>query len=418
MKLFFPEDKMPILENIKPVTPITQLDEIDAISNSIDANMEKEISIPKDVMNSFSIKDSLNPDIWTGGKLEPRVRLKLLKIAKDFLKDLDLPKKIIVRDVYFTGSLANFNWSKFSDIDLHIVLDYNQFETSPEFVENYFHAQKSIWNQEHDITVFDYPVELYVQDKNHKMSATAIFSVLRNRWILKPTHQKFQIDKDIIKRKANDIIYNLKDIKQDYKDKRYQSVIDKVTKLKHKIKLMRLAGLEKGGEFSKENLVFKVLRRTPFMDVLDSFRAKSYDTLMSVSESLNEDITENAGSVLLIKGTKLEDGTHRLYMTTIRKIMNLDRTKVSGDKGIPASMVVISNDIKRIDREHGKLMVKDVYWKSDASKLQALGLSNFNVVLNDEKTPLWRDTIKYKNPTQVVNTISSINTLPDIRWVG
>ena len=154
------------------------------------------------------------------------------------------------------------------------------------------------------------------------------------------------------------------------------------------------------------------------MDVLDSFRAKSYDTLMSVSESLNEDITENAGSVLLIKGTKLEDGTHRLYMTTIRKIMNLDRTKVSGDKGIPASMVVISNDIKRIDREHGKLMVKDVYWKSDASKLQALGLSNFNVVLNDEKTPLWRDTIKYKNPTQVVNTISSINTLPDIRWVG
>ena len=416
MKLFFPEDKMPILENTSPVTPIA-LDEIDAISNAIEASMEKEVSIPKDVMNSFSIKDTLNTDIWTGGKLEPRVRLKLLRIAKDFLKDLDLPKKIIVRDVYFTGSLANFNWSKFSDIDLHIVLDYNQFGTDPLLVTNYFIAQKSIWNQEHEITVFDYPVELYVQDKNHKMVATAIFSVLRNRWILKPTQQKFQIDKDTVKSKADDIIYHLKDIRQDYRDKRYQSVVDKVTKLKRKIKLMRLAGLEKGGEFSKENLVFKVLRRTPFMDVLDSFKAKAYDNLMSISESLNEDVS-NVGGVLLIKGIKLEDGTHRLYLTTVKKIMNLDRTKVSGDKGIPASMCVISNDVYRLAKEHGKLVPHGVAWKSDASRLQALGLSNNSVVLNDEKTPLWRDTINIKNPTQVVNTVSSILTLPDIRWVG
>jgi len=418
MKLFFTKDKTPILENTTPINPVTQLDEIDAICNSIDSNMEKEINVPKDVMNSFNIKDNLNQDIWTNGKLEPSIRIKLLKISKDFLRDLDLPKKIIVRDIYFTGSLANFNWSKFSDIDLHIVLDYNQFDAEYKLVFDYFNAQKSIWNQEHDINVFDYPVELYVQDKNHPMHATAIFSVLRNKWKIKPTRQNFQIDKDAVKGKANDIIYYLKDIRQDYKDKRYQLVIDKVTRLKTKIKLMRLSGLEGGGEFSKENLVFKVLRRTPFLEVLNSYKSKAYDNLMSVSESLNEETTYNAGGVILIKGAKLEDGNHRLYMSTVKKIMNLDRTKVSGDKAIPASMAIISNDVFRLGKEHGKLIAHRVAWKSDTSRLQALGLSKNSVVLNDEKTPLWRDTLKYNNTTQAINKVSSILTLPQIRWVG
>ena len=76
MKLFFNNNKMPIFEQSNPLTPKVQLDEIDAISDTIEANMEKEISIPKDVMNSFTIKDNLNPDIWSGYKLEPRVRTK------------------------------------------------------------------------------------------------------------------------------------------------------------------------------------------------------------------------------------------------------------------------------------------------------------------------------------------------------
>ena len=250
MKLFFLKDKMPLIENAQPVTPKAQLDEIDDITDSLDTNIEKDVTIPPDVMNSFTIKDKLNPEIWIGNKLEPRIRLKLIKIAKDFLKDLELPKTIIIRDIIFTGSLVNFNWSKYSDIDLHVVLDFNQFDIDPKMASKFFTAQKNIWNEEHDITVFDYPVELYVQDKNEKHTATAIFSILKNKWLLKPKHESFQIDKSAIKTKANKFIYLLKDIRQDYKDKAYQTVVDKVTKLKAKIKQMRMAGLERGGEFS------------------------------------------------------------------------------------------------------------------------------------------------------------------------
>jgi len=273
-----------IKENASPIAPVQQLDEIDALADTIDDNMGKEVHVPKDVLDSFKIKNTLNSEIWPEGELNPKVQKNLIKIANGFIKDINPPKGIKIKDIIFTGSLANYNWSKFSDIDLHVVLDFNQFDADPEMIQNYFNSQKNLWNQEHDITIFGYPIELYVQDTNAKLVATAVYSVLRNEWIRKPKRETFKLDKVAIKDKAQSFISQLKDIRDDYKDKQYQSVIDKVTKVKAKIKQMRKAGLESGGEFSLENLVFKVLRRTPFMDILDSFKAKAYDNLMSVME--------------------------------------------------------------------------------------------------------------------------------------
>ena len=288
MKLFLNIDKKLIAESIRQTTPQVPLDEIDDIANSLDANIAKDVKIPKDVLDSFKLKDSLAPEIWIKEKLNEKVKLNLLKIADDFYKELDLPQQVKIKDIIFTGSLANFNWSKFSDIDLHIVLDFSQFKADPKMVEDYFYAKKAMWNQEHDINVFNYPIEIYVQDVKANLRATAIYSVLNDKWILKPNRENFKLDKNAIKEKANKIIDNLRHIRQQYNDKHFQNVVDMTTKLKEKIRNMRNAGLEEGGEFSLENLVFKVLRRTSFMDQLDSFKAKAYDTLMSVSETINE----------------------------------------------------------------------------------------------------------------------------------
>ena len=287
MKLFLPinficESQFPI------ISPKIHLDEIDELESAIDKNMKLDVKIDKSILDSFQLKDNLNQEIWTGSKLNPDIQPLLIKIANDFIKDLNIDSKVVIKDIIFTGSLANFNWSKYSDIDLHIVLDFNQFDAEPKFVEDYFKAQKNIWNAEHDIHIKNFPIEIYVQNTTDKLEATAIYSVLKNKWILNPNKIDFKLDKTTIKDKAGKFINQLRDIKQDYSDKQYQTVVDKVKKLKDKIKQMRFAGLEKGGEFSNENLVFKVLRRTQFMDVLDSFKAKAYDNLMSVSETLNE----------------------------------------------------------------------------------------------------------------------------------
>jgi GNAT superfamily N-acetyltransferase len=292
MKLFL--QKNVILENYTNPSITQPIDEIDDIANNISDNISKEVVVPKDVLDSFHVKDTLEPQIWQGNSLNPKVRTQLTKIATDFFKELNLPSEVKMKDIIFTGSLANYNWSKFSDVDLHIVLDFGQLEGGEQFKEDFFNAQKTLWNKNHNIKIFDYPVEIYAQDIKAKLVATAVYSVSSNKWILKPEHEDFKVNKKVIKNKADMFIDRLRDIKQDYDDKDFQSVVDKVKSLKDKIKKYRTAGLDKGGELSLENIVFKVLRRTPFMDILDSYKAKAYDTLMSVEEvtTLNENIIE------------------------------------------------------------------------------------------------------------------------------
>lgn len=592
MKLFLHIDPKTILETQAALPTPKILDEIDALADSVAANMGKEVTIPKDVLDSFKIKDSLNHDIWLKDELNPKIRAKLIQVGTDFFKDLNLPGIVKVKDIIFTGSLANFNWSKYSDIDLHLVIDFNQFDANPKIVEEYFYAQKSIWNQEHDIKIFNYPVELYVQDIHAKLVATAVYSVLNNKWLKKPHKEKFELDKKAIKDKAEAYIYQLRDIRQDYNDHQYQAVVDKVTRLKDRIKKMRNAGLERGGEYSLENLVFKTLRRTPFLDILDSFKAKSYDKIMSVSETLSEsvlttdnptrllftgegffnfenakgfaktlgydlvkpigyggngaayltskstklkftfnenefffakrslgkktdymadyyhaqevadgiyviemeyirplptktkqdlknmfdaiiankpdydkelkskvdyikskigvwgndllnydnyglkngklatydpvseELTENnnlwnQGGVILIKGLPLEDKTQRLYVTTISNRLALDRNKVDSTAGKPATMVVLRNQIYRLTIVDGRLKAQGVAWSSDANMLKALGLSNHSVALNNNKTPLHWDTLKYNNIAKALNQIGSqVLNLPGIRWIS
>lgn len=318
MKLFL--NRNVIVENYAAPSVGQPIDEIDDIANSISDNIAKEVSIPNDVLNSFKIKDTLEPQIWQNEKLNATVKTKLMKIATDFYNGLKLPSEVKMKDVIFTGSLANFNWSKFSDVDLHIVLDFSQLEGGDQFKEDFFWAQKALWNQEHDITIFDYPVEIYAQDIKAKLVATAVYSVKFDKWILKPEHENFKINKKVIKNRAEMFIERLRDIRDDYKAKDYQSVVDKVEALKDKIKKYRTAGLDNGGEFSIENLVFKVLRRTPFMDILDSYKAKAYDTLMSVEEVLKESILTKEERRDLIIEANDRYATKRDYFTTLFKV--------------------------------------------------------------------------------------------------
>ena len=406
-----------IMENSMPNTKV-QLDELDMIENSIDVNLDRDAKITPDILNSFQIKDSLNKDIWPNGKMSEELRLKLIEIAEGFIKDLDIPSEITIKDIIFTGSLANYNWSRYSDIDLHVVIDFKQFDSSSKLMTDYFYAQKSIWNQEHDITFHSFPVELYVQDTNTLLVATAVYSVLKNKWIKKPTREEFTIDKKAIKTKAKSFIYQLKDIKQDYLDKRYELVIEKITKLKKKIKQMRNAGLEKGGEFSLENLVFKVLRRTDFLDILDGYKAKSYDKSLSIDEAQSPD-SQKWGAILLIKGKPLPDGSQRLYVTTIKNILSLNRKKKDDSNGEPARMAILGNQIFRVTLRDGKLMAVGVDWKSTSSMLDILGLNKSSVAINNNKTPLHWETLNSNNVNQVFKSIEApIRNLPNIRWVG
>jgi hypothetical protein len=399
MQLLININQKLITENIN--LPTQPLDEIAMLESNLDLNLNIATKIPNDVLNSFNIKPNLNPNIWNNLELNPDVKTKILQIVEGFLLDLEIPQDIVVKDILITGSLANYNWSKFSDLDVHIVLDYNQFDVKPEILDNYFYANKTIWADEHDIKMFDFPVELYVQNLNHKMESKGVYSVLKDKWIQNPTKEEFTLDKNKIKTKANDFIYKLKDIKQDFDDKKFDKVIDKTKKLKAKIKQMRNAGLERGGEFSLENIVFKTLRRINFMDVINSLKNKAYDTSMSITETPEK----NWQAVILIKGEKLKNRKHRLYITLVNKIITSNLGKIA----------VLSNEIYRVFVKDNQVVAEPTNWKNHGAMLSALSLEKNSVVISQEKTPLNWLTLPVSNIHSALNAIEPhITSLEDL----
>jgi predicted RNA-binding Zn-ribbon protein involved in translation (DUF1610 family) len=113
---------------------------------------------------------------------------------------------------------------------------------------------------------------------------------MNDEWLTKPEKVNPKIDKDLIKVKYNSIVNTLSDIKKEYKKGKFDTVTKRLEKLKDKIKKMRQSGLEDGGEFSPENITFKLLRRNEIMTQIGDLLDKSFDKDMSLDEWLTESV--------------------------------------------------------------------------------------------------------------------------------
>ena len=194
--------------------------------------------------------DSLNPALWRDGQMLPDVRNKLLKIARDFQQFIGVENFDLV-DITVSGSNAAYTYTPNSDIDLHLVVVIPDAH-DPELRE-LFDAKKYQYNDQFDFKIHGYDVELYVQDVEQPHHSMGIFSLLNDRWIQKPKQTKATVDDASVEQKY-----------KTYKGRIAQALKDDdamtINSLWQSIRDMRKAGLARGGEFSPENLVFKILR--------------------------------------------------------------------------------------------------------------------------------------------------------------
>jgi len=241
-----------------------------------------EEAIEASALKSFEVHDTFDPSIWDDEVLNSEVRSGLLKIANDFL--IDLPFNITPKDITLTGSLANYNWSKYSDIDLHIILDFTEVDENLELVRQFFRQLQTNWNNRHDITMKDYEVEIYFQDSNEPHISTGVYSIQNNVWLIKPTPMPVSIDYANVRKKAEEVSDRIDHIEKMMIDDEGEEVLDAVDRLKAKIRRMRKAGLEGAGQYSVENLAFKVLRRSEELRRLSDLKAKAYDELVSIEQ--------------------------------------------------------------------------------------------------------------------------------------
>lgn len=230
------------------------------------------------ILVSFEGKDTLNRRIWRDGRLKPAVLKRLRRIADDFIKFLKV--KIPVEDIIFTGSMANYDWSQFSDIDLHIVTDFKKVGDE-KLVQEFFNTKKKAWNDLHEIRIYGYDVELYVEDKKENLVAGAIYSIKSDKWVKKPAAEERDPDLKEVVAKAKPFMSMIDDLAVSAKYPS-QRALDHMEIIKDKIKLMRTNGLSAHGEYSIENLAFKYLRRSGYLEKLSTLRTKVYDKLRSI----------------------------------------------------------------------------------------------------------------------------------------
>lgn len=235
------------------------------------------VSSDLEPVKSFRLKDDLNPKLWTDFEINEEVKEDLLKIASDFYSSTDLNAD--VKDIVLTGSLANYNWSeKYSDYDLHILINFKDVDDNVVLVKKFVDSAKNIWNKDHDIRIKGYEVEVYIQDISEPHKSTGIFSLLKDKWIVRPEKVDVEPDEDMIKEKAKSIMMAIDDIEDEVDEDKYEAFIEKIDKVWNKVKDYRKSGLDsEGGEFSTGNFVFKLLRRNGYISKIMALKKESYD---------------------------------------------------------------------------------------------------------------------------------------------
>lgn len=231
------------------------------------------------VTDSVKYNDSLSDKLWTQrNTLRPDVSEALKKIADTFIDTLNMSADSIV-DVILTGSMTNYNYTKYSDIDLHIVIDYDNLckDCVKYDISDCMDAKRALWNERHDITIYDIDVELYVHDAKNKITGNAgVYSLKHDKWLRIPKREvEIKYDESIITSKVNTLKNQIDSVIND-------QTIDDISKLQEKIRNMRKSGLEKHGEYSMENIVFKILRNSGHMNKLYDAKLNKTDSELSL----------------------------------------------------------------------------------------------------------------------------------------
>lgn len=220
----------------------------------------------------ITINRTLNPKIWNDADLKPQVVEKLLEIAQAFEQFIGVDLDIV--DYTITGSNANYTWTEYSDLDLHLIVAGDVTDQAREL----FNAKKSLWGEQRNIMIKGLPVECYVQGQDEPHHSTGVYSIVKREWLTEPKKIKPKVDDAAVEAKKLSMLHDIETALLSKDLKRLHTVKEKVVK-------MRKAGLERAGEWSTENLVFKILRNLGLIDQIADQILELEDQELSLEQS-------------------------------------------------------------------------------------------------------------------------------------
>jgi len=269
----------------------------------------------------------LNPKFWLNKEFNKKIRKKLLDIVKDFYGE---PENVApIDDIQLTGSLSNYNYTKHSDLDVHILLDFSKINDDTDLVKRALDGKRFIWNQRNNIVIRGHEVELYYQDTKEPHVASGLYSLKDDKWITVPTYNPPSIDEKDVLKKAKSISDTVQRIKQkidgDLSNDEAKEMHIYAKKIKDKLSKMRTEGLRREGEFSIENLAFKELRNDgtigdliqtisdAYAKIYSENKVEQYNEISSFSDLVNnKNFKQVANRGLTRKKQTMVPDVHRI----------------------------------------------------------------------------------------------------------
>lgn len=246
------------------------------ISNIIDETLDKTKIKYDQQLNNVN---ELNINFWDeNNNLYPEIRNKILTYVKILLENSEL-EKIKIYDIILTGSIAAYNYTEFSDVDVHIIIKKSDIGLNNDFIDDYLRTKTKLWNIGHSNKIYNHDIETYIQDVDEKNYNTGEYSILKNKWNKLPNKSFIVINKQRITKKVNHIL----DYINKFKDMDYDTFTLYYTNLIKKLRNYRKKGLEKNGVYSDENIVFKVLRDNNVLTDIIQIKKEKLDKKTSLS---------------------------------------------------------------------------------------------------------------------------------------
>lgn len=219
--------------------------------NFIDESLIKQLTL--------KYHGRLNPKLWKGDQLREGFAEILVKKAYEFASYSGVSKSRI-KDIVITGGNVNYNYTKFSDIDIHLMCDLSGLDSDK------LYDKKVTWTNSHkQLKIAGYPMEFYCADnKEHFPNGQGVYSIMFNKWLIVPKHLD-HVDVLHDPKVIEKVNHYVKYIKQLIKSGTEKEIKD----FKEKLHNMRSSGLHHGGEFSVENVLYKDLRNRGLLDKLN-----------------------------------------------------------------------------------------------------------------------------------------------------
>jgi predicted nucleotidyltransferase len=244
-------------------------------------------SLEEDLVENIEKHEELNPALFNeDAKLKPEVKDKINEIVDEFLKEFaEVEVDLEVQDIILTGSNASYNYTKDSDLDIHIVADTSKIKDTLNLHKVIYDAYKSAFNKKFEIELNKVPVEIYVETQDTPLVSNGIYSVIKDEWVKEPTKEDIpEVDQDAIDKAFKPW------------EKRYKALVATITddvddeaeidKFIDALYELRGKGLSTDGEYSIENLVFKEMRNNGYLDSLKELRHQVIARRLSLHEHL------------------------------------------------------------------------------------------------------------------------------------